>query len=280
MAQLWNLLLYQPLVNALIFLYQILFHNFGLAIIILTTLIRVVLIPLTVPSMRTANKMRELAPQLAKLKKKYEKDKQKFAQAQLALYRQHGANPAAGCLPQIIQLIILIALYQAFIKVLQSDGEIIQKLNQILYPSLQLQSETVINTQFFYLNLTRPDIFHLPGFSFPLPGLFLVSAALIQFLSSKMMQPAVSASQKEAAKTATKTDDMATAMQSQMLYLFPLMTILIGFSFPSGLTLYWFIFSLFTAIQQYFVSGWGGLQPWITWINNKFGGRSGQTRTN
>ena len=78
-----------------------------------------------------------------------------------------------------------------------------------------------------------------------------------------MMAPVVATAKKEAQKTPEKTDDMATAMQSQMTYMFPLMTILIGYSFPSGLILYWLIFSLFTAIQQYFVSGWGGLEPWI-----------------
>lgn len=263
MRQFWHLLLYQPLVNALIFLYQVLFHNFGLAIIVLTAAIRLLLVPLTLPALRASQKIRELTPELEKLKKKYAQDRQKFVQAQMELYRRHGANPAAGCLPQIVQLVILIALYQAFAQVLRADGDIIRKLNQILYSSLQLPAETIINTKFFYLDLNKPDVFRLPGFSFPLPGLFLITAALIQFLSSKMMQPAVVLSQKKAAKTPAKTDDMATAMQSQMLYLFPLMTIFIGYSFPSGLILYWLVFSIFTAIQQYLVSGWGGLEPWL-----------------
>jgi len=182
----------------------------------------------------------------------------------MELYKQHGANPAAGCLPQIVQLIILIALYQAFIQVLRPNGDVIAKLNQVLYPALKLGEGTIINTHFLWLDLAKPDLLHLPGLAFPLPGFFLILAALIQFLSSKMMQPAVSQAQKQAAKTEGKADDMATAMQSQMLYLFPLMTIFIGYSFPSGLILYWFVFSLFTAIQQYFISGWGGLSPWIS----------------
>ena len=97
MSQIWNLFLYHPLVNALIFFYQFLFHNLGWAIIILTMVIRVILIPLTMPSLKAAKKMKELAPEIAKLKKKYANDKQQFAKAQLELYRQHGANPAAGC---------------------------------------------------------------------------------------------------------------------------------------------------------------------------------------
>jgi len=257
----WHKFLYQPIVNALIFLYQF-FGNFGLAIIGLTLLIRALLIPLTLPSLKTAGKMKKLAPELGKLKKKY-KDKQKLAKAQMELYRRHGVNPAAGCLPQIIQLVILVALYQAFNQVLRGDGEIIAKLNEVLYPGLQLPLKTVINTRFFYLDLNKPDVFRLPGISFSLPGLFLVLAAFTQVVSSKMMQPAVALSQKQAKKTITKEDDVATAMQSQMLYLFPLMTILIGYSFPSGLVLYWLTFSLFMAVQQYLISGWGGVEPWL-----------------
>lgn len=269
MSQLWHLLLYQPFVNSLIFLYEIFFHNLGWAIIVLTVILRAILIPLTLPSLKAAKKIKELTPEMEKLKKKYGNDRQQLAKAQMELYRQHGANPAAGCLPQIIQLIILVALYQAFINVLKANGDVVARLNQVLYPSLRLSEGTIINTQFFWLDLAKPDVFHLPGLALPLPGLFLILAALIQFISSKMMQPAVMEAQKEAAKTENKTDDLGAAMQSQMLYLFPLMTIFIGYSFPSGLILYWFVFSLFTAIQQYFVSGWGGVEPWINKLKMK-----------
>jgi len=268
MIELWNFLLYKPLLNALIYLYGLLFNNFGLAIIVLTIFLRLILVPLTLPSLRTAKKMRELAPELEKLKSKYKNDRQKLAQAQMELYRRHGANPAAGCLPQIIQLIILIALYRAFIGVLQSNGgEIATKLNQLLYSPLRLAEGTIINTNFLYLDLAKPDVFHLPGFPIPLPGFVLIAAALVQFVSSKMMQPIVAQSQKVAVKTETKKDDLGTSLQSQMLYLFPLITIFIGYSFPSGLILYWFIFSFSTALQQYFVSGFGGLEPWLKKLN-------------
>lgn len=267
MSQIWNSFLFQPLVNGLILLYKV-FGSLGVAIIILTLTIRTILIPLTAPSLKAAKKMAELAPELEKLKQKHGKDKQKFAQAQMELYRQKGVNPAAGCLPQIIQLVILIALYQAFAQVLRANGvEIISKLNEILYPALRLPLETRINLSFLYLNLSKPDVFHFQGV--PIPGIFLILAALTQFLSSKMMQPAVKTQEKIAQKTEEKADDIATSMQSQMLYLFPLMTILIGFTFPSGLILYWFIFSAFQLIQQYFTSGWGGLALWAEKIKGK-----------
>jgi len=272
MVQLWQYLLFRPFVNALIFLYRI-SGNFGIAVVVLTLIIRSILIPLTLPSLKAAKKIQELAPELEKLKKKHGSDKQKLMQAQMALYKQHGANPAAGCLPQIVQLIILIALYQSFYQVLRASGDIIAKLNKLLIPALKLAEGTVINIHFLYLDLSKPDVFHLPGVPFPIPGVFLLLAAITQFLSSKMMQPVVAVERKEAKETKEKSDDVAVAMQSQMLYLFPLMTILIGFTFPSGLVVYWFVFSLFAMVQQYFVSGWGGLTPLFKKMKGKSEGR-------
>lgn len=252
MSELWHSLLYQPLINGLVLFYRLLFHNLGLAIIGLTVLIRLVLIPLTLPSLKAAQKMKELAPQLEKLKRKHKSDKQAFARAQLELFRREGANPAAGCLPQIIQLLVLIAMFQAFQQVLRANGaETITKLNEVLYPILQLPPTTVFNIRFWYLDLTKPDVIHLPGFAFPLPGLFLALAALTQFISSKMMAPATLIARQQAKKTPEKQDDMATIMQQQMIYMFPLMTLLIGFTFPSGLILYWLVFSVFQMGQQH-----------------------------
>jgi len=250
-------LLYQPLVNSLIFLYQILGHNLGLAIIGLTIIIRGLLTPLTAPSLKAAQKMKDLAPEMDKLKKKFGKDKQKLAQAQLELYKKYGINPAAGCLPQILQIIILLALFQAFSQVLKEDGEIIKKLNDLLYGPLKITDAVSIQTRFLYLDLNKPDMIALPfrlnilGFVIDkLPGIFLIGSAVVQFLSSKMMMPTVKAEEKVAKKTVQKEDDMATTMQKQMLYMMPLMTLFIGFNFPSGLVLYWLTFSLFMLGQQ------------------------------
>ncbi|MEK7622994.1 MAG: YidC/Oxa1 family membrane protein insertase [Patescibacteria group bacterium] len=252
----WNTFFYQPLVNALIFFYQFLGQNLGLAIIGLTVVIRGILTPLTLPSMKSAQKIKDLQPELNKLKEKYGSDKKVFAQKQLEFYKEKGVNPAAGCLPQIVQLIILIALYQVFNQVLQPDGNIIEKLNQVLYPPLQFSPDAVLNSRFLYLDLTKPDVFTIPAikiatFTFDkLPGLFLIASAVAQFFSSKLMLPAAKASEAGAKLTPPVEDDMAVAMQKQMLYLFPIMTLFIGFTFPSGLVLYWFVFSLFMLIQQ------------------------------
>ena len=252
----WHTFFYQPLVNALIFFYGLLGHNLGLAIIGLTIAIRAILTPLTLPSLKSAQKLRELQPELEKLKKECGADRQVFAKKQLEFYRQQGVNPAAGCLPQIAQIIVLIALFQAFNQVLQANGDIIANLNQVLYSGLKLAPDTVINPKFLYLNLTKPDLFTIPAIKISqftldkLPGIFLIASAVIQFFSSKLMMPAAKAHQANAEKTPQKADDMATSMQQQMLYLMPLMTLFIGFKFPSGLVLYWLTFSLVMLAQQ------------------------------
>lgn len=256
----WNTFFYYPLVNALIFLYNFLGQNLGLAIIGLTVVIRGLLTPLTLPSLKSGQKMKDLQPELTKLKEQYGKDKQEFAKKQLELFKSHGINPAAGCLPQIVQLVILLALYQAFNQVLQTNGNIADNLNKILYPFLQLPQDFVLNTKFLYLNLYKPDLFYIPAikiFTFTidrLPGIFLIASAAVQFLSSKMMMPSAKKNEATAKKTPEQADDLAASMQTQMLYLFPLMTLFIGFKFPSGLVLYWLVFSLIMLIQQLWIN--------------------------
>lgn len=250
MIQIWSLIFYQPILNALIALYQVLFGNLGLAIIALTLIIRLVLIPLTNPQLKSAQKMQKLSPELAKLKEKFKDDKQKLMSAQMELYKRNGVNPASGCLPQILQLVVLISLYQVFNEVIKPDGvEVVKKVNEGLYPFLRLPIETKFNLNFLYLELSKPDLIKIPGV-FAAPGLFVILATIFQFLSSKMMMPAVKAEQEQAEKTKDSKDDMAASMQKQMLYLFPAMTLIFGYTMPSGVILYWFIFSFFSFVQQ------------------------------
>ena len=126
----WDAVLIQPLLNGILLFYK-LTGNLGIAIIVFTVFIRLILAPLTIPGMKQAQKMKEVAPNLEKLKLKYKGDKQGLAKAQMELYRQNNINPAAGCLPQILQLIILFALFQVFIRVLSGSVEI-AKINELL----------------------------------------------------------------------------------------------------------------------------------------------------
>lgn len=212
--------------------------GYGVAIIILTLIIRLILLPLTLPSMKMAAKMRDLQPEIDKLKKTHGKDKVALQQAQLSLFQQHKVNPMSGCLPNIIQFIILIAFYQVINAVLNGGGGL---------------------TQFLWLNITHSDPLYI------LP----IIAALSQLVLGLMLLPAIDTSAEKvlASSTLTKTDDkksddmssMAQTMQQQMIFMMPAMTLFLAFKFPAGLTLYWVVTTLFSIAQQYLVSGWGGL---------------------
>ncbi len=248
----FNTFLYQPILNTLIFFTNSFQGSFGLAIIALTILIRTILIPLSLPSMKSAQKIKLLKPELDKLKKKHAKDKKTLQKEQLKLYQQHGVNPAAGCLPTIAQFAILIALYRVFI-------DLINKGN--------IDSLT-IDMQFLWLDLSKPDPLYI------LPILAVVS----QFILSKMimggrehhttkdLKKTQKAIQKKDKKQEESSLEMGETIQQQMLYIMPVMTGLIALRFPSGLALYWVITTVFSTIQQYFVSGPGELKTLINKI--------------
>lgn len=265
MIELWNLLLYHPLLNALIFLDK-LTGNFGWSVILLTVVLRLAMTPLVLPSLRLSKKMQDLAPELAKLKEIHKGDKTALMTAQAELYKQHGANPASGCLPQVVQILVLIALFNAFNSVLVPNGNLTEKLNPLLYSFNRIPSDFHLSTEFLYIDLAKhPEISNL---SSHLPGIaLLLLTGLVQLFQSKMMAPVVKAEQKLAEKTPQDTDDAMVAAQQQMLYMFPIMTIIFGFQFPSGLVLYWLVFSLVSMAQQYYATGWGGLLPWLKKVN-------------
>ena len=263
----FQVILIQPLANGLILFYNYLGGNMGVAIILFSVFLRFVLNPLTQPYMDSMKKMKDLAPELEKLKARHKDNKEMLAKAQADFYKQRGVNPGAGCLPYILQIVILIALFNVFSSVLSANGDTLAKINALLYEPLKFAPDTVINTKFLYLDITKPDVFHIAGLPIPLPGPILILAALVQMLSAKMTMPFVEVEKKIAKKTKEKTDDMQVAMQSSAIYTFPLMTILVGVRFSSGLALYWLVFSLYQMVQQYISSGWGGLTPWLRKAN-------------
>lgn len=231
--------IYGP-ISALLLFFGHLTGNLGLAIIMMTIVIRLVLIPFTLPSMKMQVKMRDLQPEINKLKVKYKDDKAGLQQAQMALFKEHRVNPASGCLPMIVQFGVLIILYRVLTDYLKTgiDG---------------------ISTQFLWLDLTKPDPYYI------LP----IIAGVTQLILSLMILPAADTSAERvlAASTPGKADDkksddmsaMAATMQKQMVFMMPVMTVIISLRFPSGLTLYWITTTVFSIIQQYYVSGWGGL---------------------
>lgn len=226
-----------PIIQLLVYLYGSLGQNLGLAIIALTLIVRTAMIPISLPGLRSAKKMQDLKPHLDKLKKKHS-DKQKLQQAQLDLYKQHGVNPMSGCLPQIGQIIILIALYHAFIGFI-TDGQF---------------NGQALHMSFLWLDLSLPDKTYI------LPLL----AGGTQLLYSLAMQPGLenhldAPKNKASRKKEEDSLEMAQTIQQQMVFLMPAMTTIIATRFPSGLALYWVITTVFSFVQQLFISGPGGL---------------------
>lgn len=254
-------ILVEPLANGLVIFYRLLGQNMGLAIIGFSVFLRVILEPLTRPYLESMKKMREYAPQLEKIKRRHKGDRTKLAQAQAAFYKEKGINVGAGCLPMILQFVVLIALYQVFIAAL-SNGNI-SHFNDLLYQPLKFASGQIVNTKFLYLDIVKPDTISLSFIPFPIPGLVVILAAVAQMFSAKMASPYLEAEKKLAKKTKGSQDDMMAAMQSSSVYTFPFLTLLIGVRFPSGLAIYWLVFSLYQAWQQYRTTGWGGATGWI-----------------
>ncbi|KKU22330.1 MAG: Membrane protein insertase, YidC/Oxa1 family [Candidatus Woesebacteria bacterium GW2011_GWC2_47_16] len=262
----FNIILIEPLANGLILFYKLLGQNMGLAIIGFSLALRFLLNPLTKPYMESMKKMKEFEPQLAKLKERHKDDKKKLMEAQTEFYKQKGINPGAGCLPYLLQIAVLIALFNVFTRVLSPNGDVVVKFNELLYLPLRFAEGAVINTRFLYLDITRPDAFPVSFLPFSIPGPILILAALLQFASAKMMTPFQKLEEKVAQKTKGATDNLQVSMQKSMSLTFPLFTLIFGLSFPSGLALYWLLFSLFQLLQQYKTSGWGGLTPLVAKI--------------
>lgn len=259
-----------PMINALLFVYKgLMLINFpyalGFSIIIVTILLRVVLYPLTTSQLKASKKMQELNPHLAKLKQKHKNDSKMLQQETMKLYKEHGVNPAAGCLPVLVQLPIIYSLYGALQNITFLSPAAVNKM--AYFPFLQITKPWDPN--FFGVSLgNNPS--HLMATIGPVVLLIPLLTAVFQFIQSKMLfatPPKPEELVKDIEKK--KEQDFATAFQSQTLYIFPLMIGFFSFSFPIGLSLYWNTFTIFGIIQQYKVSGLGGLEEWINKIYGK-----------
>ncbi|HET7685675.1 MAG TPA: YidC/Oxa1 family membrane protein insertase [Candidatus Limnocylindria bacterium] len=292
-----------PLFNLLIALYKVLFNDFALAIIVFTVLIRTVLAPLFVQQIRSQREMQQMQPLVREIQRKHKGNRQKITEETMALYREHGVNQFGGCLPVLLQLPILFALYQALIRasgVIQ--GFVVSDDNRVAYEALQAQGVVTpiagqannfqvafdgacnlpqygqlpqflplncqlidpvklteaVNTQvswLFGLDLARVDhVFAVvvPGLGFAL-SLLAVIAGILQFVQVKMTSPR------------PNPDDPTAAATGTMTYLFPLLTIFWGGIFPSGLILYWIVYTAYLVVQQFLIMGWGNLFPIFGW---------------
>lgn len=253
LAIIGNELLRRPILNGLIVFYKIfsgigLPGAFGLAIIALTVLIRLILNPLTASQLKSAKKMQEMKPKMDELSKKHGKDKIKRQQAQMQLYKEAGVNPASGCFLLLLQMPVLIALYNVFMELLGTGGlqKIIENVNHLVYfPFLKLDS---LNFSFLGISLIdKPQDYQKIGWWLLLVP---VATAVLQWYQTKLMAPPSAKVTGGKPAGEKKEDDTAQIMQKQMMIMFPLMIGWFAFSFPVGLSLYWNTFSILGIIQQ------------------------------
>lgn len=243
----------QIFTDIILALYHVLFNNLGLTIIVLALASRIIFLPSSISMIRHQKKMQDLKPKLDALKKTHSEDKKRQMEEQAKLFKEHGINPASGCLNAVLQIAIAILLYNALTQILKLPD---------------------LNRYFFSWDLTQPDLHKNIISNIALPGVLVIISAITQLVLSKMMAPkkpiveetkAVVKKKKVVVTKEEKQDfaDMATQMQSQMLFLFPAMIIYSGYFLPAGLALYWAITTIFAIIQQYILVGWGGMGDWL-----------------
>lgn len=226
MNGLFQSLFYQPILNLLVFLYNI-FGDLGLAIVFLTVIIKLILLPLSKKSIKSQKAMQEIQPKINELKEKFKNDKQGMSLALMALYKENKVNPFSSCLPLLIQLPFFIAIFKVF-----RDG-FAQNHLDLLYSFIK-NPGTIDTITFGFFDLAVKSV------------VLAFLAGIAQFWQAKMM----SAKKSEVKTTGAKDENMLAIMNKQMLYVMPIVTVVIGLSFPAGLTLYWFLTTLFTALQQ------------------------------
>lgn len=237
----WDLIL-NPFVTVLTFLYSVLNQDIVLAIIVFTILVRIAILPLTAQQQRSAKAMQELQPELKKLQDKYKNDREKLAQEQMALYREHGVNPLGGCLPLLIQFPILIGLYQAIIFTLAATPfQLIDLSNRFLIPGLD--SYVPLNNMWLGMDLTKPPTAN-PTWALVLPALVLVTT----WAQSKLTVPPPQPPGEDGRPS------QAQAMSQSMTTIMPLMFGFFSLSFSVGLSIY-FVVSNIIGIIQYSLMG-------------------------
>ncbi|HUC01411.1 MAG TPA: YidC/Oxa1 family membrane protein insertase [Candidatus Paceibacterota bacterium] len=228
MAYLYQQIFYRPLLNVLIFFYQtVAFHDLGIAIILATLLIRIILYPFFHKGAKQQMLMQRIQPKIKDIQKKHKDDRDQQAKALMELYKEHGVNPFSGMLLLIIQIPILLTFYwviRSGIGTAQVTG---------LYSFVG--APTAINPLFLgFINLANPNF------------ILIIAAALAQYLQARL------AIYRNPTNTATLTQ--AEKIARQMVFVGPIVTLLVFYNFPAALGLYWFVSSLFSAVQQYFVN--------------------------
>lgn len=258
----WDTIVITPFVNFLLFIYNLVGQNFGIAIILFTLVMRLITHPLMARQIKGAQAMQDLQKneKWLKIQEKYKNDKEKLAQEQMALYKELGISPFASCLPTLIQLPIIFGLYQALIFALASTPVDLLNLIKHIYPGL-LKVETIIplNPHFLWMDLGQPERLFIPGISFGIPVLVVIVVATT-YIQGKLTTPA-----------SADPKDQAASMTKMMNLYMPVFMGYLAWTLSSGLAIY-FITSNVIAILQYAALGkvnWSNVFPFLKKENKK-----------
>ena len=239
---------------------MLLYHVFGslaLSIIVLTLIVRLAMFPLTLKQLKSTKATQAIQPLIADVRKKYKDQREQYAAMQ-AIYKEYGVNPAAGCLPLLVQLPVLYGLFFALRLVL--DTTKLEAVNSIIYPFLPKFAALPNVFMLWFggsINLGHPDPTHI------LP----ILAGLATFLQLRMSQP----------RTRSGAKDTMTQQMQLMQYIMPFVTVFFAWNFAAGLALYWTTTSIFSMVQQYFVTGWGSLAVMPDFLQNLLPKRDGSS---
>jgi len=237
MGDLWNALIFDPMLNSLIILYTFLGNNFGLTIIVFTLIVNIIMLPLRLKQIRSTKKLAVLGPRLQAVSKKYANDSQRRGQETMRIYKEEGISPL-GCLgPLVIQMPVWISLYWCIYALIPTFPENFASLTLHMYDSLEfLDTAIPLNSRFLGLDLAQPV------------ALFALLVGGSMWVLQKM-------------STMESNDPRQQQTQKMMLWMMPFMFGFLCLQFPSGLSMYWMTSNLVGIAVQYFVAGWGGLSP-------------------
>ncbi len=242
----FHVIIYDPLYNLLIIVYNLVpYKDFGLAIVLVTVLIKLVLAPIFRKQIESQKRLQELQPKIKEIQNKYKDDKEKQTKAIMEFYKENKVNPFSGCMPLVLQLFIFIAFYRVIIAFVDSS---FLTNEDILYNFVSNPGQLPYENSFGVINLMEANKY------------LAVLAAVAMYFQSKMMMQKNADKKVEGEKGIAKKDeegdkkpDFAQMMQKQMLYVGPLITLVIGWTFAAGLTLYWFASILFSIAQQFYI---------------------------
>lgn len=246
----FDTIFYQPVFNIFIFLYNLTpGKNLAITIVVFALLIKILLYSLTKKQLQSQKEMQEIQPKINELKLKHKDNKEELGRATLALYKEHQINPFSSCLPVLIQLPFLFAIFKVLREGLSGNGlnfiySFIERpaaINTVVLPGLDLAQHPFV----IGLNPLKFEIMSILGF------LIVLLSALSQYWQMRMMF----VKKNESNLQNNEAEDMAATMNKQMMYLLPVMMFVIGGTFPIGLSLYWLIITLLSILQQKMIFG-------------------------